>query len=173
MITRCAALGLVGLMVMAVFAGGCGYTFGGNLPPHVKTIAVPMFRNLTQQPAIEDVMTSAVVSAFANTGRLKVVSLAQADSILEGEVVEYYVESIAFDTGINAQVYRLRVKLNVTFRDVRDNTLLWKQQGFEDRSDFRAFGNVAETLSAERIDAANQAAVEIGRRIVSQALDRF
>ena len=164
---------LVSLPLLALLASGCGYTIGGNLPPHVKTIAVPMFRNLTQQPAIEDVMTSAVVNAFANTGRLKVVSLAQADSILEGEVVEYNVESIAFDTSINAQVYRLRVRLNIQFRDVRNNTMLWKQDGLEERSDFRAWGDVSQTISQERIGAANQAAVEIGRRIVSLALDRF
>ena len=163
----------LGLLVLALLVGGCGYTMGGNLPPHIKTIAVPMFRNLTQQPTIEDVMTQAVVSAFANTGRLKVVSLAQADSILEGEVVEYNVESIAFDTSINAQVYRLRVRLNIQFRDVRNNTMLWKQDGLEERSDFRAWGDVAQTISQERIGASNQAAVEIGRRIVSLALDRF
>ena len=164
---------LRGLVVLALFAGGCGYTVGGNLPPHVKTIAVPMFRNLTQQPAIENIMTSAVVGAFANAGRLKVVPLQQADSILEGEVVEYNVESIAYDTSINAQVYRLRVKLNIQFRDVRNNTMLWKQEGLEERSDFRAWGDVSQTISQERIGASNQAAVEIGRRIVSLALDRF
>ncbi len=159
--------------LLALLLNGCGYTMGGNLPPHVKTIAVPMFRNLTQYPAIENVMTSAVVAAFANAGRLKVVPLQQADSILEGEVIEYNVEAIAFDTSINAQMYRLRVRLNIQFRDVRNNTMLWKQQGLEERSDFRAWGDVAQTLSQERIGASNQAAVEIGRRIVSLALDRF
>src|SRR5262245_65199555 len=106
-----------GLVLVAALASGCGYTFGGNLPPHVKTIAVPMFRNLTQQPAIAETMTSAVVTAFANTGRLKVVSLAQADSILEGEAVEYNVKSIAFATSTNAQDYRLRVRPHIPLPD--------------------------------------------------------
>ncbi len=163
----------LGVFLLGLLAGGCGYTMGGNLPPHVKTIAVPVFRNLTQQPAIEDVMTSAVVNAFANTGRLKVVPVQQADSILEGEVVEYNVESIAYDSSINAQVFRLRVRLNIQFRDVRNNTMLWRQEGLEERSDFRAWGDVSQTISQERLGAATQAAVEIGRRIVSLALDRF
>ena len=161
-----------GALLLGLLAGACGYTVGGKLPPNVKTIAVPMFRNLTQQPAVEDVMTSAVVTAFANTG-IKVVPVHQADSILEGEIVEYNVQSIAYDSGSNAQVYRLRVRLNLQFRDVRNNTMIWRQDGVEDRSDFRAWGDVAQTLSQERTGAATQAAVEIARRVVSLALDRF
>jgi hypothetical protein len=158
--------------LLALLTGGCGYAIGVQLPPDVKTIAVPLFKNLTQQPAVEDVMTQAMVTAFANTG-VKVVPIPQADSILEGEVVEYQVQSIAFDTGTNAQVYRLRVRLNIQFRNVRNNTMIFRQDGIEDRSDFRAWGDVAQTLSQERLGATSQAAVEIARRVVSLALDRF
>ena len=160
------------LALLALVTGGCGYTIGVQLPPDVKTIAVPMFKNLTQQPAVEDVMTQAMVTAFANTG-VTVVPVQQADSILEGEVVEYQVQSIAFDTSTNAQVYRLRVKLNIQFRNVRNNTMIFRQDGIEDRSDFRAWGDVAQTLSQERLGATSQAAVEIARRVVSLTLDRF
>jgi lipopolysaccharide assembly LptE-like protein len=145
---------------------------GGQLPPNVKNIAVPMFRNLTQQPAVEDVVTSAVVNAFANTG-IKVVPVQQADSILEGEITEYSVQSIAYDSSINAEVFRLRMRLNLHFRDVRNNTMIWRQDGIEDQADFRARGDVAQTISQERTGAVTQAAVEIARRIVSLALDRF
>jgi hypothetical protein len=169
---RCRRVALGTLLVLGLLPAGCGYTVGGKLPPGVHTVAVPVFKNLTQQPAVEDVMTSAVVSAFANTG-IKVVPVQQADSILEGEIVEYNVEAIAYDSSINAQVFRLRMKLNVQFRDVRNNTMIWKQQGLEDRSDFRSRGDVALTISQERTGAVTQAAVEIARRVVSLALDRF
>jgi Lipopolysaccharide-assembly len=164
---------LLAWLAVGALAGGCGYTFGGNLPPHVKTVAVPMFKNLTQQPAVENVITSAVVNAFASNGRLKVVPAAQADSILEGEIVGYDVEPIAFNSSINAQQFRLRVKVNIQFRDVRKNTMLWRQEGLEERSDFRVGGQVSQTLSTEREGAAGQAAQDIGRKIVSLALDRF
>ena len=50
---RSRAAGL-GALLLGLLAGGCGYTVGGNLPPHVKTVAVPIFKNLTEQPAIEN-----------------------------------------------------------------------------------------------------------------------
>lgn len=160
------------VLLLGLLAGGCGYTVGGKLPADVKTIAVPMFKNLTPQPAVEDVMTSAVVAAFANTG-IKVVPVQDADSILEGEIVEYNVQSIAYDSSINAAVFRLRMRLNLQFRDVRHNTMIWRQEGIEDRADFRSQGDVAQTISQERTGAVTQAAAEIARRIVSLTLDRF
>jgi lipopolysaccharide assembly LptE-like protein len=165
-------IGVAALLLLATLLGGCGYTIGGNLPPNIKSVAVPVFKNLTQQPSIENVITAAVVNAFVVGGRLKVVPVEQADSLLEGEVTSYNVESIAFDSGINAQVFRLRVALNVQFRDVRNNTMLWRQEGLQDQADFRVAGQVSQTIALEE-SAARQAAVEIGRRVVSLALDRF
>jgi hypothetical protein len=159
-------------LALAVLAGGCGYSLGGNLPPHVKTVAVPIFRNLTRQPAIENVITSGVVNAFASGGRLKVVAAEQADSLLEGEITGYTVDSIAFDPSINAQVFRLQVTLNVHFRDLKNNATLWRQEGLQERADFRVAGQVSSTIAFEE-GAARQAAVDIGRKIVSLALDRF
>ncbi|HEV8437849.1 MAG TPA: LptE family protein [Methylomirabilota bacterium] len=159
-------------LLLVALAGGCGYTIGGNLPPHVKTVAVPIFRNRTQEPAIENVITSAVVNAFVGGGRLKVVPVEQADSLLDGEITGYSVDSIAFDASINAQVFRLRVTLNVQFRDLRNNTMLWRQEGLQEQADFRVAGQVSQTMALEE-SAARQAAVDIGRKIVSLALDRF
>ena len=164
---------LAACLALGALVGGCGYTVGGNLPPHVKTVAVPIFKNSTQQPAIENVITAAVVNAFANAGRLKVVPLAEADSVLEGEIVGYNVQSIAYNASLNAQEFRLWVRLNVQFRDLRDHTMLWRQEGLEERADFRVGGQVSQTISLEREGAAGQAALDIGRKVVSLALDRF
>ena len=87
----------LGLALLAVSLTGCGYSFRGNLPDHIKTVAVPVFTNKTSEPAVENLLTSAVVEAFASNGRLRVVRPEEADAILDGEVVGYSVQSIAFD----------------------------------------------------------------------------
>ena len=161
-------------VVLACLVGGCGYSvgLGGNLPAHIKTVAVPIFVNGTQQPAVESVITAAVVNAFVTSGRLKVVSVKEADSILEGTITGYNLESIAFNAQINVTEYRLRVRVNVLFRDIRENTTLYKQDGLEQWADFRVQGQVSQTLAVED-QAARQAAIEIGRRIVASSVDRF
>ena len=161
-------------VVLVGLVGGCGYSvgLGGNLPPHLKTVAVPIFVNSTQQPAVEGVITAAVVNAFVTSGRLKVVSVREADSILEGNIIGYNLDSIAYNAQINVTEYRLRVRVNILFRDIRQNTTLYKQDGLEQWADFRVQGQVSDTLARED-QAARQAAVEIGRRIVASSVDRF
>ena len=160
------------LLVLAAALGGCGYSFHGTLPDHVKTVAVPIFVNRTQQPAVEGVITRAIVDAFATNGRLRVVRPEDADSILEGEVVQYSVGAIAVDPSLNVQQYRLGVTLNLRMRDVRLNRLLFAETNFSEQVDFLVAGSVAQTLSVEA-GALQRAATEIGRSVVSLALDRF
>ena len=70
---------------------------------------------------MESAITSGVVNAFSSGGRVKVVPIDQADAILQGEVVAYSLEGLAFNHNANVQAYRLRLVLNVEFRDVEDD----------------------------------------------------
>ena len=160
------------LLLLPVLLGGCGYTVHGTLPSHINTVAVPIFRNRTPEPAIESLITRAVVEAFSTNGRLKVVSSGQADAILDGEIVGYSVGSIAFDRDANVRQYRLVVTVNLRMRDVRRNTVLFQQNGVREQADFRVQNAVSQTISREET-ALRAAAVDIGRAIVSLATTRF
>jgi outer membrane lipopolysaccharide assembly protein LptE/RlpB len=165
-------LGALALGAAALALGACGYSFRGALPSHVRTIAVPIFTNRTSQPGVESIITRAVAQAFATNGRLRVVRLPDADAVLEGEVMGYGVEAIAFDQSLNIQEYRLVVVLNLRMRDLRRNEVLFQQAGVTEQSDFRVAGPVSTTISVEEA-ALTQAAGEIARSIVSLAIDRF
>jgi outer membrane lipopolysaccharide assembly protein LptE/RlpB len=160
------------LLALVVANAGCGYSLRGNLPGHINTVAVPIFRNRTSEPGVENFLTGAVVEAFSTNGRLKVVGTAQADSILEGEVTGYQVQSVAFDPRANVQQYRLVVTLNLRFRDLKRDEVLFEQQNLQERSDFRTLGVVSQTISREET-ALRAAATEIARAIVALAIDRF
>jgi len=119
-------------------AAGCGYSTKGNLPDHIKSVAVPTFKNRTQEPAVESTITAAVINAFVTSGKLKVVSADQADSILEGEVVGYDIVSVSVDNRINVRQYRLVVTMNLQFRDVRQGAMLFRQEGLQERARSRS-----------------------------------
>jgi len=169
--SRRAAAGLL-LALAGFLPASCGYGFRGNLPGHIKTVAVPVFKNRTEVAGLETTITSAVVSAFSSGGRLRVVSAEKADSILEGEIVGYQVDGAGFDRNANVQAYHLRVVLNVAFRDVRQNKLLWQEKGLTQTSDFQVQGQVSDTL-AQGSGAASQAAADIGRKIANAAVELF
>jgi outer membrane lipopolysaccharide assembly protein LptE/RlpB len=165
-------LGALLVLGAALLAAGCGYSLRGNLPDHLKTVAVPIFQNRTPVPAVENFLTNAVVNAFSTNGRLRVTTVDRADAILEGEITNYYLQSIAYDATANIRQYRLTVTLNLRFRDVRRNEMLFQRYGYSDRADFAVPGTVAETITASE-GALQQAATEIGRSVVSFAIERF
>lgn len=168
-----ASLRLLSLIVgSVVFVAGCGYSFRGNLPNHIQTVGVPIFANRTSEPGVENFLTSAVVEAFSTNGRLRVVRPERADAVVDGEVVGYEVQSIAFDPNANVRQYRLLVTLNLRMRDVRQGQVLVDHRGLQERADFRVLGAVSQTISREE-GALRQAAVEIARSIVALTLDRF
>jgi hypothetical protein len=157
---------------LGLLTSGCGYTLRGTLPAHINSVAVPIFRNRTPEPAIEGLITRAVVEAFSTNGRLRVVGSEQADSVLDGEIVGYGVTSIAFDEAANVRLYRLAVVVNLRMRDLRQNTVLFQQNGVREQADFRVQNAVAQTISREET-ALRAAATDIGRAIVSLAVARF
>jgi outer membrane lipopolysaccharide assembly protein LptE/RlpB len=165
------ALG-VAVAAAIVLGAGCGYSLRGALPEHIRTVAVPVFGNRTAEPAIENFLTRAVVDAFVTSGRLRVVRPEEADAILEGEIVGYQLDSLSFDPRANVREYRLTVTLNLRFKDVRRDVMLWSQEGVQEKADFRVPAAVAVTITREEA-ALRSAAVDIGRAIVNLAVDRF
>ena len=165
-------LGGLALAVAVLGLGGCGYSFRGTLPSHIRTVAVPIFLNRTQEPGVDSIITKAVAQAFATNGRLRVVRPADADAILDGEITSYGVAPIAYDPALNIQLYRLVVVLNLRMRDVRRNTVLFQQTGVTEQADFRVVGPVSDTIAREET-ALTQASGEIARSIVSLAIDRL
>jgi hypothetical protein len=166
-------LGIAGLaMLVGGIIGGCGYTVRGRLPSHIQTIGVPIFLNRTVEPDVEGLLTRAIVEAFSVNGRLRVVHPDDADAVLDGEIINYHVDSIAFDPRANVRQYRLYVTLNLRLRDVKRQAVLFEQPGFQERADFQVVGAVADTISREEA-ALRVAAVQIAQTVVNLAVERF
>ena len=87
-------------------------------------------------------------------------------------MVAYSLDGLAFDRNANVRASRLRLVLNVEFRDVRRSALLWREEGLEQTSDFQVEGKVSDTVARGQ-GAVLQAASEIGRKVVNLAVDRF
>lgn len=172
--TRRAGIGAaLALATLAAGLGGCGYSLRTSLPPGIRTIHVPVLENRTQEPGIEDFITQALTQAVVTGGRLRIAANArEADASLEGAIVEYRLSSLAFDGAANVTQYRLVIGLSLTFRDLRQNRVIWKQDRLEERADFAVAGRVTQTLAREET-AVRQAAVDVARAIVSFAFEGF
>jgi outer membrane lipopolysaccharide assembly protein LptE/RlpB len=170
---RRALVAIVAPVVASVLLAGCGYSLRTSMPPGIKSIHVPVLVNKTSEPGIEDFITQALTQAVVQSGRVRIAGSAQdADATLEGSIVEYRLTSLSFDSSANVTSYRLIIGLALTFTDLKQKKILWKQDRIEERADFQVAGQVSQTIAREQV-AVQKAAVDVARAIVSFAFEGF
>jgi outer membrane lipopolysaccharide assembly protein LptE/RlpB len=164
---------LLAPLATSLVLGGCGYSLRTSLPPGIRIVHVPVLVNKTAEPGIEDFITQALTQAVVQGARVRIAANAQqADATLEGSIVEYRLSSLSFDRNANTTSYRLTIALALTFTDLKQKRVLWKQDRIEERADFQVSGQVTQSLAREEL-AVQRAAVEVARAIVSFAFEGF
>ena len=159
---RAPILAVLVLCAGALALSGCGYSNGFRMPPGVKTLAVPMFRNETF-PLRRDVevdVTRALKEELALRSDLRIVSSGKdADAILEGVVLEFQQGVLTEGARDTVQESGIVVRLRIRLVSTRDGSVLVERVV----QDYAAFSNIA----GEGIEIARAEAVrELARRIV-------
>ena len=71
----------ISILLILLTAYSCGfYSLSGSLPPHIKTISIPMVENETAEFGIAENISDGIQSRFNDEGILKVID-DNADSI--------------------------------------------------------------------------------------------
>jgi hypothetical protein len=118
----------------------CGYQMVGketHVPPGLNSIAIPTFKNQTFEPGIEILFTQAFLNEFIQDKRVKVVSRAEADSILEGVVKHFTISSVAYGSSGFVSQYQIVVLVDLTLKD-RAGKVLWVEKDVRETEWFRA-----------------------------------
>jgi outer membrane lipopolysaccharide assembly protein LptE/RlpB len=148
----------------------CGYQMVGketHVPPGLRSVAIPTFKNATYEPGIEIPFTQAFLREFILDRRVHVVDRAQADSLLEGIIRDFRIYSVSYDKSGLVLEYQTTVTLDVTLKD-RTGKVLWEQKSLSETQWFRASSSV---LTSE----ANKAAAiqQIGTLVAGRLRNRF
>jgi len=105
---------------------GCGYTASpALLPPHLKTVAIPVFENGTTEARLEEEITNAVILRFVQDNHLKVVDEKSANSVIRGKVTQFKDAVFGFTNQATSNEYRVTIAVEVTFKDMVKNRELW------------------------------------------------
>jgi hypothetical protein len=146
----------------------CGpYTFNPNLPGHIKSVAIPLFKNpRTFKYGAERVLTDAVINEFVADGSLDVAGENVADSKLTVEIVNYKKEALSYDVQEVVKEYNLAVVISATFTDLTTNQVLWQEPSLYESVSYYAVGGRAETED----EALDRLAEELARKIVNRTL---
>ncbi|MBN2071236.1 MAG: LptE family protein [Candidatus Krumholzibacteriota bacterium] len=133
------------VLVSAVIACGlvcsaCGiYRTTSRTPGDIKKIAIPYLVNETSEPDIEIEITQKIIDGIVNDNTLKVVSDQDADGILEARIQEYRNVPYTFSesgTDIQAEQYRLTVRLKASLFDKKNNSYIWQDKNISAHGDY-------------------------------------
>lgn len=144
-----------------VIATGCAYRFGETdreIPGGYRTVAVPTFKNRTQEAGIEVYFTNAIVREIERSRIGRVTSRRDAQTTLEGSIdtVQYAGGSPIDSTGgflpaetvLNTQ-YRIVVTTTLVLVRNSDQKQLWSGQFSNERS------YLAPIIGIEGLNSAN------------------
>ncbi len=171
-------MAVVLLFAAALTGSGCGYALVGRsnaLPASVRSIAVPVFRNSTQRPGVEQWISEAVARELAGRGGLTVPASSEgADAILEGEVSSYTAWPSALDPSGRASEYQIVVVANVRLTSRQGETIL-KISGFQFQESYPIVSNSrsANDFSDQENVAVEALASKFAESLVSAVLEGF
>ena len=105
---------------------GCGiYSFSGSIPPHIKSISIPLFVNETAEFGIAEAVTDEVTNVFLEENILKISD--QGDSILRGSIKKVEDKPYTYSEMEEVLEYRYSVGISVEWFDVREEKVLIKK----------------------------------------------
>jgi outer membrane lipopolysaccharide assembly protein LptE/RlpB len=165
-------ISVAGLLLVA----SCGYQTTGKsslLPPDMRTLAIPSFRNQTHTYHVETGLTSAVIREFNTRTRYRVVQTeSDADATLLGTVVSVQVAPVAYDsvTGRAATgLVTIVVKVTLTARDGR---VLYSNPNYVFRDQYQISNELASFFE-EQGPALDRLDLDFSRTLVSNILEAF
>jgi len=113
-------------IIILLMLYSCGfYSLSGSLPPHIKTIAIPMVENETAEFGIAENITDGIQNRFNDEGILKVID-DNADSILRGTVKKVTDGPYTYNKNESVSEYRYKIDVNIEWLDNKNEKTLLK-----------------------------------------------
>lgn len=166
------------LVSLLVFTGGCGYSLGTLVPPHISTVYVETFDNKTYEKNIEIEITKKIKERYNWDGNLKAVnSREEADAILEGEVVDYVRQAARYSQIDDKDIdeYKLVLVVNLKFKDAAKDEVIWSEENFSGEAYYVVSGVTAADQSRVRanseVGAFNFAVEDLAQNVVDRTIE--
>ena len=97
------------------------YSMAGSIPPHIKSIAIPLVNNQTAEFGIAENITDNIIEVFNEENILRIVDSDNADSILRGTIISLDDAPYTFSSEEAVSEYRINISMEVTWKDVEND----------------------------------------------------
>lgn len=171
-----ASLLLLSLLLVSGFTECYKPVTKSQLPPHIKTVAVPAFQLGPEalRFKLDHRFTDAVIKELIRRGHgLRVQSEREgADAVIDGVVKSFYFSGVLLDDKGRARIFEVTIAAAVTVRDQHNNRVLYDNQNFVFRGEFE-FANDPRNFFNEEDPAVQRMARSFAESIVSTLVNGF
>jgi outer membrane lipopolysaccharide assembly protein LptE/RlpB len=163
------------LVVACVLAAQCGYHLRGTgtfLPPSIKRLGVPMFKNLSTRYNLEVTLTQGVIDEMVARGKVEVTTGSEnVDAVLTGEIISFSVNPIGFTSQNIADRYNVTVVAKIILRDLKDEKVIFSNPSYVYQEEYEVpQGTSYETWETEALGKISE---KFARSLISTLLEGF
>jgi hypothetical protein len=160
---------------LALMVVGCGYhpvKTGSSLPPYIKTIAIPTFRNSSLNYRVEQRFTLAVMDEMLRRGRrLGVTSNTEgADAILTGDIRRFRTQGSILDSQGRTRVWQVTITVAVTLRDMKTRKIIYENPGIAFTGDYE-LSDDPRSFFTEQNPAVDRIAKDFAQSLVTTIME--
>ena len=102
-----------------MFLFSCGfYSMAGSIPPHIKSIAIPLMDNQTAEFGLAEDITDGILDEFNEAGILRVSDENSAHSILRGTIKKVTEGPYTYSKQESVSEYRYKIDVKIDWYDV-------------------------------------------------------
>ena len=117
------------VVLLAITITGCSYySMAGSIPPHIKSIAIPLVNNQTAEFGIAESITDNIIEVFNEENILRIVDEGNADSILRGTIISLEDAPYTFTSEEAVSEYRINITMEISWSDVENDVDLLKKR---------------------------------------------
>ena len=156
---------LIVAVAVAISLFGCYSFTGASVPPHLKTVAIPLFEDVSGfgEAGLRERFTQKVVEYFRTDNNLEIGERLTADSIIEGSIIRVIVAPSVIGGNDIVQTMRVTVTVRASFTDMKLRKKVWEK----DFSNWGEYTQGQQTRDVALTDAVNKVAEDILLETVS------
>ncbi|MBN2370490.1 MAG: hypothetical protein JXO72_08380 [Vicinamibacteria bacterium] len=170
--------------LFTVFLGGlvgaaCGYSLVGRgmtIDPTIKRVGVPVFKDATGRPGLDQQITQKVIEELLKRGRFEVVPRNDGvDAVVDGELTRYTETPVGIAQSEAGQVqanrYSIRLEASVRYRKTGQEEPIWSSDSFSFADSYDVDGEEESFIGSDQ--AMERLSTAFARQLVSEMLEAF
>jgi hypothetical protein len=156
---------LVAVALIVASIAGCYSFTGASVPPHLKTVAIPLFEDVSGfgEAGLREKFTQKVLELFRNDGNLEIGERLTANSIVEGAIIQVTDAPSVIGGNDIVRTRRVTVTVRASFTDMTLRKKVWEK----DFSNWGEYTQGQQTRDIALSEAVNKVAEDILLETVS------